>query len=321
MQRVWVFITRRARTLVAAMFLPFAPVFAGDLAFITSQNGNAVSIVDLTSHEIIAQSTVKGAPAPVAYDPRAGRAYVISADTGRLSVLDESARIINGRELGEGAFGIAVAPDGGVFVTDWYEGRLLRLDGALKQLWAADTGAAPAGVAVSGDGLLVATADRDDNQVSLFDSRTGRLIRRIETAGEHPFAIIFHAGRIWTADVKSNTVSVIDPLNGQLVGQIETGSHPYGIAFVGARGFITNQYASTLTVFDPDSLEVLDEVEVGDYPEGIAPLPDGSGVMVANWDSDTVTIVNAKTLEITAEIEMPAGPRAFGQFTGRQVQP
>lgn len=321
MQRVLVFITRRARPLVAAMVLSFTPAFAGDLAFITSQNGNAVSVIDLTTREIIAQSTVEGAPAPVAYDPRAGRAYVISADTGRLNVLDEDARIIDGSELGEGAFGVAIAPDGGVFVTDWYDGQLLRLDSTLKELWAADTGAAPAGVAVSGDGLLVATADRDDNQVSLFDSRTGQLIRRIKTAGEHPFAITFHADRIWTADVKSDTVSVLDPLKGKLIGQIETGSHPYGIAFAGGRGFITNQYASTLTVFDPDSLEVLDEVEVGDYPEGIAPLPDGSGVTVANWDSDTVTVVDAKTLEITAEIEMPAGPRAFGQFTGRQVQP
>ena len=321
MQRVWVFVTRRARLLVAAIILPFAPAFAEDLAFITSQNGNAVSVIDLTSREIVEQRPVEGAPAPVAYDPRAGRAYVISADTGRLSVLDESARVVDERELGEGAFGVAVAPDGGVFVTDWYDGQLLRLDGTLKELWAADTGAAPAGVAVSGDGLLVATADRDDNQVSLFDSRTGRLIRRIRTAGEHPFAITFHSGRIWTADVNSDTVSVIDPLKGQLVGQIETGSHPYGIAFAGGRGFITNQYASTLTVFDPDSLEVLDEIEVGDYPEGIAPLPDGSGVAVANWDSDTVMVVDAKTLEITAEIEMPAGPRAFGQFTGRQVQP
>lgn len=312
---------RRVRLFIMAVFLPFSPAAARDLAFITSQNGNAVSIVDLNSHEIIADSPVDGAPAPVAYDPRGGRAYVISADTGRLSVLDEEARIIDRRELGEGAFGVAVAPDGGVFVTDWYRGRLLRLDGALQELWAVDTGAAPAGVAVSNDGLLVATADRDDNQVSLFDSRTGRLIRKIKTAGEHPFAVTFHAGRIWTADVQSDTVSVIDPLKGQLVGQIETGSHPYGVAFAGGHGFITNQYASTLTVFDPDNLEVLKEIEVGDYPEGIAPLPDGSGVAVANWDSDTVVIVDAKTFEITTEIETPAGPRAFGQFTGRQVQP
>ncbi|RNF34635.1 YncE family protein [Paracoccus methylarcula] len=306
---------------ILALFLPLSSALAADLAFITSQNGNAVSILDLNSHEIVAQTPLDGAPAPVAYDPQTGRAYVISADTGRLSVLDEKARIVDRRELGEGAFGVAVAPNGGVFVTDWFSGKLMRLDGELKQAWIAETGAAPAGVAVSHDGLLVATADRDDNQVSIFDAGTGRLIRRIGTAGEHPFAITFHNGRLWTADVMSDVVSVIDPIGGKLVGRVETGRHPYGIAFAQGRGFISNQYDGTLTVFDPENLEVLDEIETGDYPEGIAPLPDGSGVVVANWDSDTVTLVDAKKLKTNAEIEMPAGPRAFGQFTGRQVQP
>lgn len=312
---------RRARLCLVAMILPFVPAKAADIAFITSQNGNAVSVVDLQSHDIVAQVTIEGAPAPVAYDPDTARAYVISADTGRLSVLDEGAQVINSLELGEGAFGVAVAPGGGVFVTDWFGGQLVRLNERLEELWTAETGKAPAGVAVSEDGLLVATADRDDNQVSLFDSQSGRLIRRIATAGEHPFAVTFYAGRLWTADVKSDLVSVINPVTGKLTGQIATGSHPYGIAFAGDRGFVTNQYASTLTVFDPETLSALDDIEIGDYPEGIAALPDDTGVIVANWDSDSVTLVDAETLEITEEIEMPAGPRSFGSFTGRQVQP
>lgn len=321
MGRILQFLNCRARLCLAATFLPLVPAQAADIAFITSQNGNAVSLIDLQTHDIIAQTDIEGAPAPVAYDPQSARAYVISADTGRLSVLDEEGRIIDSQNLGEGAFGVAVAPGGGVFVSDWFGERLMRLDAGLDQLWEAETGKAPAGVAISEDGLLVATADRDDNQISLFDSQSGRLIRRIATAGEHPFAVTFHAGLLWTADVKSDLVSVINPVTGKLTGQISTGSHPYGIAFAGGRGFVTNQYASTLTVFDPETLAVLDEIEIGDYPEGIAALPDDTGVIIANWDSDSMMIVDAETLEIIEELKMPAGPRAFGNFTGRQVQP
>ncbi|QIR86173.1 YncE family protein [Paracoccus sp. AK26] len=89
----------------------------------------------------------------------------------------------------------------------------------------------------------------------------------------------------------------------------------------GGRGFATNQYDGTLTVFDPATLTVQDEIAVGDYPEGIGALPDGDGVAVANWESDTLVVVDAETLAITAEIGLPSGPRAFGQFTGRQVSP
>lgn len=298
-----------------------SPALAGDLAFVTSQNADMVTLVDLASGQVLAQTPVAGKPAPVAYDPAAGRAYVIAADTGRLSVLDERGGVTDSRDLGEGAFGLAVAPGGGVFVTDWFGARLIRLDRTLQKAWAVPTGAAPAGVAVSPDGRWVATADRDDDQVSVFDAQNGTLLHQVKTARAHPFGITFHDGRFWTADVQGDTVSVIDPASGRLTGQVPTGSHPYAVAFAGGRGFVTNQYDGTLTVFDPRSLAVLAEIPVGDYPEGISALPEGDAVAVANWESDTLAVVDAASLKIRAEIDMPSGPRAFGQFTGRQGSP
>lgn len=310
-------------TRLAALLLLLSPVAAaaGDLAFITSQNAGVVSIIDLKRAEVIASTEIAGGPAPVAYDPAMRRAYVIAAETGRLSVLDETGRVTAVAPLDRGSFGIAASTGGGVFVTDWYAGQLSRLDNALRPVWTVRTGRVPTGVAVSADGLLVATADRDDDQVSVFDAVSGRLLRRVRTAGAHPFAIMFHQGRLWTVDVQGDSVSVIDPVAGRLVGQIATGSHPYGLAFAAGRGFVTNQYAGTVTVFDAASLEVIGTIPTGDYPEGIAALPDGSGVVLAAWESDLVQIIDARSLTIRAEIKVPAGPRAFGSFTGRRLPP
>ncbi|MGR3200252.1 MAG: YncE family protein [Paracoccus sp. (in: a-proteobacteria)] len=304
-----------------ALVVLASPALAGDLAFVTSQNGDALSVVDLGQGRIVASARIEGAPAPVAYDPALRRAYVVAADTGRLHVVDEEARVVAQADLGEGAFGLAVAPGGGVFVTDWYGGMLTRLNSDLQPIWQSRTGAAPAGVAVSGDGTLVATADRDENAVSIYDADDGRRLHRVPTAGSHPFGITFHEGIIYTADVQGNSVSVIDASTGELIGEIPTGSHPYAVAFAGGRGFVTNQYDSSVTVFDPTTRKAVTEVEVGDYPEGIAALPDGSGVAVANWDSDSLVILDASDLTVRDSIDMPSGPRAFGSFTGRQVQP
>lgn len=309
------------RLWLPAFLSMLSPACAGDLAFVTSQNADAVTVIDLNSMEIIASTELPGAPAPVAYDPKGAQAYVIAADSGRLSVLNEVGQITRHAELGAGAFGIAAIPGKGVVITDWYNNRLIRLDGDLEPLWTARTGQIPSGVAISANGALVATADRDDGTVSIFDIETGKLLRKITTSGEHPFAVTFHRGRLYSADVLGDRVSVMDPDSGTLLGHVATGHRPYGIAFAGGRGFVTNQYASTVTVFDPESLEVTETVEVGDYPEGIASLPDGSGVVLANWDSDTIMVLDARDLTITAELDVPAGPRAFGQFTGRQVQP
>lgn len=297
-----------------------SPALSGNLAFVTSQNGNALSVVDLADGTILGQAQIPDAPAPVAYAPAQGRAYVIAAETGRLHVLDEEARPVAQADLGAGAFGLAVLGDG-VVVTDWYGARVTRLDADLQPVWSAQTGAAPAGVAVSEDGALVATADRDADAVSIFDAASGTRLHQVATAGAHPFGITFHDGRLFTADVQGDSVSVIDPVAGRLTGSVATGSHPYALAFAAGRGFVTNQYGGTVTVFDAQTLAVLDEVAIGDYPEGIATLPDGSGVAVANWESNTLVVLDATTLQITRTIELPSGPRAFGSFTGRPVRP
>lgn len=299
--------------------MALSPACAGDLAYITSQNADLVTLIELPSGKVLAQTPIAGAPAPVAYDPQSQRAYVIAADSGRLYVLDEAGGVIASRNPGTGSFGLAVGAKGGLFIADWFGNQLSFYDQNLMRVWRVPTGAAPTGVAASPDGKWVATADRDDDQVSIFDAQTGALRHQVRTAGPHPFGITFHDGRFWTADVMGDLVSVIDPVAGRVTGQIATGSRPYAVAFAGGRGFVTNQYDATLTVFDPASLAVLGQIEVGDYPEGIAPLPDDSGVIVANWDSDTVQIVDAATLSVTAEVEMPSGPRAFGTFTGRQI--
>ena len=298
-----------------ALLLLAGPATAADLAFVTSQNADSISVVDLASGAVLATTPLPGAPAPVAYDPAHGRAFAIAAKTGRMVVLDEAGRLTQTIDLPEGAFGIAVAPDGGLFITEWYQGQLIRLGPDLKPLWQVPTGKSPAGVA--SDGTLVATADRDDDQISVYDAATGALRHRVKV-GKHPYAVVFHDGRLFSVDVQSDTVSVIDPQSGKMLGQVATGSHPYGLAFAGGRGFVTDQYAGTVTVFDPASLKAVATLETGDYPEGIAPLPDGSGVVVAHWDSNTLVWIDAASLKITREIELPDGPRAFGAFTGRQ---
>ena len=86
----------------------------------------------------------------------------------------------------------------------------------------------------------MATADRDNDQVSVFDGQTGRLLHQVKTAGAHPFGITFHDGRFWTADVQGDTVSVIAPASGRLTGQVPTGSHPYAVVFHDGRFWTTD---------------------------------------------------------------------------------
>jgi len=53
---------------------------------------------------------------------------------------------------------------------------------------------------------------------------------------------------------------------------------------------------------------------VGEYPEGINTSTDGMGIVVANWFSNSLSIIDAQTLEVTEELKTGDGPRAFGLF-------
>ena len=70
----------------------------------------------------------------------------------------------------------------------------------------------------------------------------------------------------------------------------------------------------TVTVFDADSFDVIGKIDSGEYPEGIATMSDGQRVVVANWFSNTISVIDAGTLTVVEEIEVGDGPRAFGAF-------
>ena len=108
-------------------------------------------------------------------------------------------------------------------------------------------------------------------------------------------------------------MSVIDLAAGREIGRVPTGRRPYVIALAAGRGFVTGQYAGSVTVFDLATLKPVADIDVGDHPEGIAADADGH-LYVANWGDNTLSVLDARTLTVTATIPTGNGPRSFGDF-------
>ena len=51
----------------------------------------------------------------------------------------------------------------------------------------------------------------------------------------------------------------------------------------------------------------------------IAATADGQRVIVANWESNTLSIIDATELKMKAEVKVGNGPRAFGAFLRRKA--
>ncbi|NOR31599.1 MAG: beta-propeller fold lactonase family protein [Sulfitobacter sp.] len=310
--------------LVAAatgLALVAAPTIAGDLAFVTCQNGDGVSVLDLDAGTQISRWSVPGKPAGVA---------VAGADVFTVAPDSKTVRrhaAVTGKvtaqiQLDGGPIGIAHdRVRGRLFVSDWYNARIWVLaEHDLAHLGDLSTGAAPAGLALSDDGRFLASADRDADQVSVFDANNLTLHRRIDV-GSRPFGLRFAPdGRLFVANVGSNDVTVIGPQMDKTVATFAVGERPYGVAFAQGRAFVTNQYADTVSVVDTSTFQTIATLPSGEYPEGIDTSTDSQSIIVANWFDNSVTIFDAVTLSVIKEIETCDGPRAFGEFVQRDFK-
>lgn len=293
---------------------PPGALAAADLAAVTSQGAGALSLLDPAAGTVLATVPLPGKPAAVAVDAVRGRILVVAVETATLHVLDLEGRPLRTLSLDGAPFGVAISPVTGLaYVSDWEGTEVVEVDpGAGTRLRRLPTGAAPSGLAVSDDGTILVTADRDADQLSLIDLASGQA--RGVAVGRHPFGVTLRDGRAFAANVLGDSVSVVDLATARVVGTVPVGERPYAIAFAGGEGFVTNQYGSTVTVFDAVTLEVRATIAVGDYPEGIAPTSDGRHLVLANWFSDSVMVIDAARRTILHEIPMPEGPRAFGRF-------
>jgi YVTN family beta-propeller protein len=72
---------------------------------------------------------------------------------------------------------------------------------------------------------------------------------------------------------------------------------------------VTNQPAATVTVLDAGTLEIAATIGVGRYPEGI--VIEGGRAYVANWFSDSVSVLDLATLKEITRLPVAEGPRSL----------
>lgn len=243
-----------------------------------------------------------------------GRVWVTSPEAGAVSMYDPVSGETQAITLGGGPLGVAVNPVSGAVYVADWHGDRISVIEHGKVVAEWPTGDSPSGVAVTPDGAWILTADRDDHQVSIFGANGTR--RAVVEVGERPFGVSLDAeGRLaYTANVGSNDVSVIDVARAEVVATIPVGERPYEVALANGRGFVTNSYSDSVSVFDIETQQPLAVIEVGEYPEGIDAGRDGSRVYVANWMNDTLSVIDTDSYEILDEIDVGSGPRAFGSF-------
>jgi YVTN family beta-propeller protein len=158
--------------------------------------------------------------------------------------------------------------------------------------------------------------------VSVIDTTTDTVIGSPIPVGAGPFglAVTPDAGKVYVANVNSNSVSSIATAT-NTVTTIPVGNHPEGGAITpdGSKAYVTNNnFGSsdpagfTVSVIATASNSVIATVRVGRNPLGVAASPDGSKVYVGNGVDNTVSVIDTTTNTVIGS-PIPVGP---GEFLG-----
>jgi YVTN family beta-propeller protein len=251
----------------------------------------------------------------------AQRLAVVNKSSNSLSLIDpvtrqEVAEIPTGYSPHE----VGVSPDGVLaYVTDYGTGpepgntiTVIDLEQA-KPIAKIDLGShtRPHGIAVESDGSIWVTTEGSQHVLHI-DPLSQRILQEVKTSQQltHQVAISEKYGRVFTANIGSGSVTVVDAIRGTVVTNIVTGAGAEGIDVSpnGERVYTTNRQAGTLSEIDVRTNRVLRTLPVGDFPIRVRVRPDGSEALVSNARGNEVVAVNLIGWRVVRRLAIGAFP-------------
>lgn len=219
------------------------------------------------------------------------RVYIPTGDAAEVVVVDPETHAQIGRIADlPAAHGLAITPDGRRLVVGSFDERPAGASAPKRPagISAEDHAAhhAPAAAPAAADTV---------SDVSIVDTATGSVIRRIEVPGATHHAVVSPDGRIAVVThPASDAITAIDLDSLTVVATVSTGSLPNYAVFSadGARLYVSNAGEDTVAVLDARSWTVTDRIAVGASPEHLALSPDGRRLVVANVAGGSLSVID-----------------------------
>jgi YVTN family beta-propeller protein len=253
----------------------------------TRGNTDHAAILALDPQTLAVRGTIDLSEEPafgLGLNDRTGILYTTNTRSGSISAIDlRSGKTLAKMAKGEKAHVRQVVVDedkNRAFVS------VPGLRGASSAIWVID-GARQEIVQVFedglGEGVSALTLDAANNRLfgaSLATNEVleiglaaGKVARRFPSGGESAINIAFQpsGNRLFVANQKSGTLTVLDAGSGSLVKSIETGAGTLGVTLApSGTVYVANRGAGTVSLVDGAKLEVISSLATGTHPNTVA---------------------------------------------------
>ncbi len=310
---------------------------AAPFAYITNQDDDNVSVIDVATDTVIATIPVGIGPYGVAVTPDGTQVYVENSGnhfdawgtgTSSVSVINTASNTVTATvTVGNSTYGgsVAVTPDSTkAYVANSSDGTVSVI------LTATNTIAAtvqvddwPYAVAVTPDGSRVYVARLWGNIVSVIDTATDTVTATVQMGERADGVAVLPVGTdVYVANEDTDTVSVIDTATNNVTTSIAVGHFPVCLAASpdSAKVYVANALGASISVIDTATKTVTATVPIPSTtqygPFGIDVTPDGTRVYVAVLSNDAVSVIDTATNTVIDAVPVGTFPRAFGRFIG-----
>ena len=151
------------------------------------------------------------------------------------------------------------------------------------------------GTAMAPDGKRAYFTAGQTGFVVEVDTQTNRVTRGIPTHGKisHMTLVSPDGKRLYTANIVSENVSVIDRASGKLITQVPCGKGVEGMAFTldGKHLWAANQPGESITIIDLATHEPIETFDCAGMPVRIRFTDDGRLALVPSWTEEGQLIV------------------------------
>ncbi len=255
-------------------------------------------------------------PDGAAVDSATGMIYIANRGTANVTEIGSATN----RSSGDIVTGLAPeasaldAADGNLVIADAATGSLTLVNAtSWKVVGSVPVGSDPDAVLYSGGSKQVVVANAGSDNLTILNARTLALVKSLPV-GADPSSIAYDApaAMVYVTNTLSGNVSKVNLTCDCMSPSMTTGGAPYPAFFDAVNGdlYVGGVVPSELTVYG-SSGGPLANISVGAEPSAIATDPSTGYLYVANFASNSVTVVNASSQSDVTSLAVSAGPDAL----------
>lgn len=282
-----------------------------ELAFVSCPEINTVYIIRTDQNRICGSWGILGSPTSVHASKSENTLYVLASDQSAIVMVELSSGKIRDRiriPMATHPSFMTIDPVGrNAYLVDQSTGMVFRVN--------LDTGSLAAQVRL-GDRLdycvfldeskIVAVSSFQSQKVFLLEPLTLR-IRQSIAVGNKPEGVVAHAGNLYVAESRSNTVGMYSPSGGASLRQ-NTGLGPSRILVHDRTMFVANSQGGSISMLRPEQLTVIKEITTGGAPGEMAVSIARNWLYAADSSGGAVTVIDLSSQKVEGGIDLRAKP-------------